>query len=160
MNNGIFLLLGTNLGDRMVNLSVARGHIEQKVGMIDNASPIYKTAPWGNTDQPEFYNQALSLGTGFSPHELLENVLEIETMMGRQRREKWGARIIDIDILFYGEMVVTTPQLIIPHPGILHRRFVLQPMAEIAGELIHPELRKTISTLLNECEDHSAVDIV
>src|SRR5690349_22735984 len=144
MNNGIFLLLGTNLGDRMANLSAARDYIQQNAGTIIKQSSIYKTAAWGKTDQPDFYNQAVVLDTALSPHELLDTVLGIENVMGRKREEKWGARLIDIDILFYGEMVVTKPQLTIPHPGIPHRRFVLQPMAEIAGEFIHPELRKTV----------------
>jgi 2-amino-4-hydroxy-6-hydroxymethyldihydropteridine diphosphokinase len=160
MNNGIFLLLGTNLGDRMANLSMARDYIQQNAGTIIKQSSIYKTAAWGKTDQPDFYNQAVVLDTALSPHELLDTVLGIENIMGRKREEKWGARLIDIDILFYGEMVVTTPQLAIPHPGIPNRRFVLHPMAEIAGEFIHPELRKTVGTLLKECSDHSAVEII
>jgi 2-amino-4-hydroxy-6-hydroxymethyldihydropteridine diphosphokinase len=160
MGNGVFLLLGTNLGDRMANLSIAWDYLQQSAGAMVKQSSVYKTAAWGKTDQPDFYNQAVMLDTALSPHELLDTALRIENIMGRKREEKWASRIIDIDILFYGEMVVTTPQLAIPHPGIAHRRFVLQPMAEIAGEFIHPELRKTIATLLKECSDHSAVELI
>lgn len=160
MNNGIFLLLGTNLGDRLENLSLARDHLARAAGPVAKASAVYQTAPWGNTDQPEFYNQVLKVDTTSTPRELLTIALAIEQQMGRIREVKWGARIIDIDILFYNNQVVNEPDLVLPHPGIPLRRFTLVPLAEIAGDFVHPILNKTCKHLLRICADSSKVDIV
>jgi 2-amino-4-hydroxy-6-hydroxymethyldihydropteridine diphosphokinase len=158
MNSGIFLLLGTNLGDKRANLAIAREHLQQQAGTIAATSAIFRTAAWGKTDQPEFYNQAIELNTTLGPRTLLSTVLAIEQQMGRVRVEKWGERIIDLDIIFYNHVVVNEPDLIIPHPGIPVRRFVLAPLAEIAPTFRHPLLDRTIRELLASCDDAITVE--
>jgi len=153
MKKSIFLLLGTNLGNRDVNLSMARGHIGNKIGTILESSNIYETAAWGKEDQPDFLNQVVRLNTHLDPHTLMETLLWIETTLGRQRKVKWGERIIDLDILFYEDTVVNDEQLTIPHEGIPFRRFTLLPLNEIASTLVHPVLKKTVSQMLEECPD-------
>ena len=160
MNYGIFLLLGSNQGERSRNLGEAAGRIEKAAGKILARSALYKTAAWGLEDQPDFYNQVLELGSVFPPEVLLRKLQAIELEMGRVRIEKWGPRIIDIDILFYGDEVIDTPVLRLPHPGIPLRRFTLDPLAEIAPELRHPVLGKTMRELLEECEDPLRVQMV
>ena len=152
MSNGIFLLLGTNVGNRASNLDNARKAIAD-LGKIISLSSTYQTEAWGKTDQPAFYNQAVEISTSFNPSELLEKILSIELELGRKREEKWGPRVIDIDILFYGEIIVRHKDLTIPHPGIPLRRFVLVPLCDIVPKMIHPELRKSIAVLLEECTD-------
>jgi 2-amino-4-hydroxy-6-hydroxymethyldihydropteridine diphosphokinase len=153
MNNGIFLLLGTNQGDKTKNLKQAIAAIGRLPAVIINESSIYRTAAWGKTDQHEFYNQVIEIGTVLTPQQLLKNILEIETDMGRVRNEKWGPRIIDIDILFYQDAAVNDDNLTIPHPGITGRRFTLIPLVEIAPEFTHPVLKKSMEVLLFECTD-------
>ncbi len=152
-----FLLLGTNLGDRKKNLIVARQAIESFVGWISKESSLYETAAWGRTNQPEFYNQAIEVLTTLSPEDVLQKVLFIEQTMGRRRQEKWGERIIDIDILLYGNEIIATPDLTVPHPEMANRKFALKPLAEIAGDTMHPLLKIKIQELLEECRDPLAV---
>ena len=152
-----FLLLGTNLGDRKKNLIVARQAIESFVGGISKESSLYETAAWGRTDQPEFYNQAIEVLTTLSPEDVLQKVLFIEQTMGRRRLEKWGERIIDIDILLYGNEIIATPDLTVPHPEMANRKFALKPLAEIAGDTVHPLLKIKIQELLEQCRDPLAV---
>ncbi len=156
-----YLLLGGNLGNKEENLKRAVDLLEQKAGPTTKRSSIYRTAAWGNAAQPEFYNQAIALQTELSPEELLKTVLETEELLGRKRTgDKWQERIIDIDILFYNDEVLDSPKLKIPHPFIQERKFVLVPMKEIASELIHPLLRKTITELLDECKDTLGVGLI
>lgn len=154
----VFLLLGSNQGDRKSALHTARETLAEDAGEIQRESSIYRTGAWGNTDQPDFFNQAIEIATPLPPDDLLKVCLETETMMGRRRLEKWGQRIIDIDILFYGDIVLHHESLQIPHPHIPFRRFTLVPLAEIAPEFVHPSLDKTVQQLLNECHDMLAVE--
>jgi 2-amino-4-hydroxy-6-hydroxymethyldihydropteridine diphosphokinase len=153
MNNGIFLLLGTNLGDRNQNLATVRTLIEAKAGKIIKTSAIYLTAAWGKTDQPDFYNQVVEIESILSPDELLSTTLGIEEVMGRVRTEAWGARTMDIDILLYGNVIVDRANLTIPHPRMNNRKFTLIPLAEIAPDILHPVEQKSIRELLATCTD-------
>lgn len=159
MKHIVFLLLGTNLGDRKKNLTVARNAIELAVGPITRASAVYETAAWGKTDQGEFLNQAVEIETILSPEKVLEEILNIERDMGRKRDVKWGERIMDIDILLYENKIIDGPQLRIPHPELPNRRFALVPLAEIAGDVIHPINKKSIQALLASCPDTLPVKI-
>jgi len=148
-----YLLLGSNLGDSRKYLSDAIFEIESKIGTINSRSSLYQTASWGKHDQPDFINQVIELSTSLNPTDLLKGVLEIENVFGRQRLEKWGSRIIDIDILLFEDLIVKSPDLIIPHPYLSVRRFSLMPLSEIAPDLIHPILKKSITELLLELTD-------
>lgn len=152
--NTVYLLLGGNKGDKLNNLKAAMHLLETKVGQIKKRSDIFITAAWGNTDQPDFVNQAICIETALSANELLQHTLSIEEALGRIRGEKkWEERTIDIDILFYNDDIIDTFHLKIPHPYIQERKFVLVPMEQIAPGLTHPQLKKDIKTLLLECSD-------
>jgi 2-amino-4-hydroxy-6-hydroxymethyldihydropteridine diphosphokinase len=153
MERGIFLLLGSNEGDRTLNLSRARQFLSESAGKIIATSSIYKTEAWGKHDQPEFYNQVIEISTDYSPFELLKTVLAVEQKIGRVRVEKWGSRIIDIDVLLMGNHIVESEVLQLPHPEIPNRKFTLVPLEEIAPDFIHPILGKRIKTLREECSD-------
>jgi 2-amino-4-hydroxy-6-hydroxymethyldihydropteridine diphosphokinase len=152
-----YLLIGGNQGDRPALLAEARGHIKAAGGDIRLASALYETAAWGKTDQPDFLNQALEVAASRDAPAWLLTLLNIEQQMGRRREEKYGPRIIDIDILFFNNSIIREPGLIIPHPEVQNRRFALTPLEEIAPFLIHPVLQKTIRQLLAECSDPLAV---
>lgn len=149
----IFLLLGTNLGDRLLNLDRAITCLRDQAGEVLKLSSIYETAAWGKIEQADYLNQTLELSTSIGPHDLLPVVADIEVRMGRVRKKVWGPRIIDIDILFYGDQVIHEDKLIIPHPHIQDRRFALTPLAEIAPDFVHPVLEKNIRELLDTCPD-------
>jgi 2-amino-4-hydroxy-6-hydroxymethyldihydropteridine diphosphokinase len=151
--NKSYLLIGGNEGDRIGHLAEARLNIELYCGPVTEQSSIYETAAWGKTDQADFLNQALLLLTSLTAPALMTTLLEIERKMGRSRGEKWGSRVIDIDILFFNTDIVNLPQLVIPHPEIWRRRFALAPMVEIAAQYVHPVLHKNIHQLLEECPD-------
>lgn len=153
-----YLLTGSNMGNSAEHLHAARQNIRHKLGIVTNASSMYKTAPWGNTNQQDFLNQVLELQTEVTPENVLETILQIEQEMGRTRLYKWEPRIIDIDILFASDVVMQTPELAIPHPLLHERRFTLVPLCEIAPEFIHPVLHKTIRQLLDVCNDDSLVE--
>lgn len=155
---GIFLLLGSNLGNPKDNLIEAHALIQQRIGTVVKASSIYKTEPWGAEDQSWFLNQALEIETELPPLDLLERIHQLEAQMGRVRSQKWQERKIDIDILYYRDRVVEEEALKIPHPQILFRRFTLVPLAEIAPEKLHPVELKTQSLLLHECLDPLGVE--
>jgi 2-amino-4-hydroxy-6-hydroxymethyldihydropteridine diphosphokinase len=152
----VFLLLGSNLGNREENLATALQYVAES-SLIVSTSGIYKTAAWGKTDQPDFFNRAIELRTPLEADILLSNLLSIEEQMGRKRLEKWGQRLIDIDILLYGEELIEMQDLVVPHPQLHNRRFALTPLAEIAGKTIHPRFHKTIDALLLECADNLPV---
>lgn len=151
--NKAYLLTGGNIGDRKLHLQQALEHIEQHVGRVTAASGIYETAAWGKTDQAPFFNQALEVNTPLTAEEVLNAVLSIEAAMGRLRHEKFGPRMIDIDILLYNSAIIHEPDLVVPHPELHNRRFALTPLAEIAKDVIHPVYNKTIAILLQQCQD-------
>ena len=155
--NKAFLLTGGNLGDRQQNLSTARTCITEQCGKIITASSIYETAAWGNSDQPAFLNQALEISTLFNARQLIRRLLKIEKQMGRVRKEKYGPRLIDIDMLLFNNEIHNYHFLKLPHPEMHKRRFALLPLAEIAPDEIHPVINKTITELLNDCKDELEV---
>lgn len=156
----VFLLMGSNLGDRLSHLLDARQHISRQAGKIVTVSSVYRTDAWGNHAQPDFYNQVIEIEPLAEPHLTLLTLLEIEKKMGRVRVEKYGSRIIDLDILIWKDVIIHQPDLVIPHPQIQYRRFTLEPLAEIAPAFIHPVLKKTSLQLLEECPDELTVNRV
>lgn len=149
MANLAYLSLGSNLGDRESHLREAIRRL-QSLGRVNAVSSLYETQPVEFTDQPWFLNCAVALETSSTAIRLMQQLLEIEKAMGRQRVQKKGPRIIDIDILLFGDEVVNTPDLTIPHPAMQYRRFVLEPLAEIAPEVRHPRMQKSVRNLLQE----------
>lgn len=152
-----YLLLGSNMLEKEHNINTARQFINDEAGKIQKVSALYETAAWGKEDQPAFLNQAIEIETSLSPKELLNTLLLIEKKLGRIRQEKYGPRIIDIDILLYENNIINEPYLTIPHPELQNRRFALAPLADIADETIHPVFQKNIKNLLTECPDELEV---
>lgn len=149
----LYLLLGSNIGDSSLKLENAIVFIEKKIGTVKKKSSLYATAAWGNVQQNDFINQVILVQTTLTASEVLTQIFGIEQKMGRVRTYKNAAREIDIDILFFDEAIIETNTLTIPHKEIQNRKFVLQPMNEIAPTLLHPVLKKDITTLLNICTD-------
>ncbi|WP_369804130.1 2-amino-4-hydroxy-6-hydroxymethyldihydropteridine diphosphokinase [Siphonobacter sp. SORGH_AS_0500] len=150
--------MGANLGDRQETFRRAIELLSERVGTVTLQSSLWETAAWGLTDQPNFLNQVLLLSTALQPLEVLAQTQAIEIEMGRVRKEKWGARLLDIDLLYYGSEILDLPQLKVPHPYIPERRFTLAPLAEIAPDFMHPSLNLTQQELLNQCVDNSVVN--
>ena len=151
--NKAYLLIGGNMGNRVEQLQMAVDQIGQRIGQVAQVSALYETAAWGKTDQASFLNQALLVNTDLEPLPLLKELLAIELEMGRERLEKNGPRTIDIDIIFYNDAIIHEPGLLVPHPAMAQRRFVLAPLAEIAPNLRHPQLKQTMRDLLEACTD-------
>lgn len=148
MENRVYLSLGSNIGDREQQLHNAISQLGS-LGRVTATSSIYETQPVDFTEQPWFLNCVIALETSKSPADLMAEILKIEKEMGRRRTREKGPRPIDIDILLFGDMVLNTPELIIPHPAMANRRFVLEPLAEIAPQALHPVLNATIRELLD-----------
>jgi len=154
----VYLLTGSNLENSYNQLARAESLIHENLGKVTKKSSVYSTAPWGNLNQPNFLNQVIEIQTSFSPYTLMSEILKIEESLGRVRNEKWGPRIIDIDILFYDNEVISG-NLTIPHPLMAQRKFVLIPLNELASSFVHPVHQKTISQLLIECQDNGNVEL-
>lgn len=151
--NKAYLLIGGNLGNRTAYLRQAAEQIQEKCGRISLFSSVYETAAWGMENQPSFYNQALLLETPLAAAPLMEALLAIELLLGRERTIAMGPRTIDIDVLLYNSEVINTPLITVPHPRLPLRRFALLPLAEIAANAVHPILHQTIRGLLESCAD-------
>jgi 2-amino-4-hydroxy-6-hydroxymethyldihydropteridine diphosphokinase len=149
----VYLLLGSNQGDREAQLRASIHALKQHAGNVTLQSHVYETEAWGLEGLPPHYNQALLLQTELAPSALLLVIQDIESMMGRVREERWGIRPIDIDIIYVNDLVLDLPDLKVPHPLLQERRFVLDPLAEIAPDFTHPVLYKTNKTLLTDCKD-------
>ncbi|MCC6600877.1 MAG: 2-amino-4-hydroxy-6-hydroxymethyldihydropteridine diphosphokinase [Crocinitomicaceae bacterium] len=150
--------MGANLGEREANIEEASLFITFNMGDITGKSSIYESSAWGMENSPEFLNQVLKISTKLSPKELISEIAELEVFFGRERSpSKYLDREMDVDILFYDDEIIDGEKIQVPHPRLHLRRFVLEPMAELAPEMIHPVIKKTMQQLLNECEDKNEV---
>ena len=155
----VYLLLGSNLGDKGNYLQNAAKMIERKIGPVISVSSVYITEPWGFSHTEDFYNQVLHILTNYSALAVLTSCLDIEELLGRKRNTKnYESRTIDIDLLLYGNEIINQSDLIVPHPQMHLRRFTLEPLCEIAPDLIHPLLKESITQLLAKCPDKSRVE--
>lgn len=152
--NTAYILLGSNEGDRLQHLTNALNFIQQEAGNIVKTSAVYTTLAWGYTEQPDFLNQVICIDTSLSAQQLLQTLLSVEKKLGRIRSStKWMQRIIDLDVLFYNDTIIDSPELKVPHPHLQDRKFVLIPLQEIAPTYVHPLFKKNITTLTAECKD-------
>lgn len=156
----IFLHLGSNIGKRLAYIEKAIALIQQLIGTIIATSNIYETAAWGKQNQASFLNQAIQLNSTLSPIEVLDKIHFIENLLGRTRSQKWAARTIDIDILFYNHDIINSDRLIIPHQYLQDRQFVLVPMLDIAPDWNHPVLNQSIAKLQANCKDKMKVETI
>ena len=150
-NHIVYLALGSNLGDRLANLKQAIASLPPQME-VKAKSRVYETPPWGYADQPMFLNQVIKANTYLEFEPLLKHIKRLEIALGRQPSFKNGPRLIDLDILFYDDLVMETPSLVIPHPHMHERGFVLMPLNDIAPDLVHPTIRKTVSEMLALCD--------
>ena len=157
--DGIYLLLGTNLGDKFLNLQRSKTGVEELMGPIIKQSSIYKTAAWGIENQDPFLNQVIKIQSKLSPEQILDKIIIVERSMGRVREGKWKERIIDVDLLYYYDQIIQTQQLQVPHRELQNRKFTLAPLVEIAASEIHPVFQKTQKELYELCEDKLEVEL-
>ena len=160
IKHDLFLMLGSNLGERMGNIKLAEKMINDQIGEVRKCSDIYETEPWGCIDQPLFLNKLLLVETYFDAQKVLELALCIEKALGRNRllSNKWKERSIDIDIIYFDEQIIQTPQLVVPHPRLHQRNFVLIPLADMVPEFVHPVLKKNTLKMISECKDLQKVN--
>jgi 2-amino-4-hydroxy-6-hydroxymethyldihydropteridine diphosphokinase len=152
-----YILLGSNRGRRRDYLNKAKRMVAANSGIILKESSIYETAAWGKTDQKAFLNQVIVITTDLAAEKLMQSLLDIEQQLGRIRTEKFGPRTIDLDILFFDELVMKSKLVTLPHPAIQDRRFVLVPLAELSPKKMHPVYKQTVTSLLKKCTDTLAV---
>lgn len=155
----VTLLLGGNLGNRLAYLKFAKFFIQRDIGNVLLESEIYETAAWGDKTNKCFLNQVIEVESSLSPQEILNELLRIELKAGRKRFEKWGARTLDLDILFIESLIINEENLIVPHPEIQNRKFTLVPLMEIKPNFIHPVLKEKVSKLLDICPDNLSLTI-
>lgn len=157
----VILLCGGNKGNRAYYMDSAREMIEQTIGDVLQSSAIYESAPWGFQAEQKFYNQVVVVITRLAPSAILKKIWEIEKKLGRIRvGNQYSSRTIDIDILFYEQEIIDTPDLVVPHPQLHQRRFTLTPLAEILPHWVHPKFNQSIDVLLNQCTDSSSVEAI
>jgi 2-amino-4-hydroxy-6-hydroxymethyldihydropteridine diphosphokinase len=149
-----YIALGANLGDRDAALRAAIARLGA-LGVVEAVSPFFDTAPVGYTEQPRFLNAVARLRTDLPPRDLLRGLLAIEASLGRVRTIRWGPRAIDLDLLLYDDVIIDAPELVVPHPRLHERRFVLEPLATLAPDLTHPLLKRTVSALLASVTDQA-----
>ena len=155
--NKVFLLLGSNLGDRFLFLSQAKEAIAKEIGEIKLLSSLYESKAWGVEEQGDFLNQVIVCNSLLSAHEVLDCCLSIEKKLGRKRKLRWGERTIDIDVLYYNDDCIDSERLKVPHPAIQDRRFTLIPLVELDANFVHPVWQKTHKALLENCSDNLEV---
>ena len=146
--NEAFIGIGSNLGEKVQNCNDALAYISD-FSKVTSMSSLYESEPAGYTEQPKFVNAVVKIETGLSPHDLLNSLKLIEKRMGRERTFRWGPRIIDLDILFYDDLIIESENLVIPHEELQKRRFVLEPILEIDSDLIHPKYKISVKEILN-----------
>lgn len=153
----VYLLLGSNLGDRIGLLKEARLQLLHSIGSIIRSSSVYETQSWGIANQPDYLNQVLEMQTNLLPEVILKKTQSIEENLHRERTKKWDSRTIDIDILLFGKTIINLPELKIPHPELQNRLFTLIPLEELIPDFIHPVLNKTTKELRQEVNDNLLV---
>jgi len=151
MHHAVYVALGTNLGDRLANLRRAIKSMPPEIIVLAE-SHVYETPPWGYEDQPAFLNMVIKAETGLEPEPLLKFLKQLEVELGREQNFRWGPRLIDLDILFYDDLVLDSPPLVTPHPRLHERAFVLVPLVDVAPDLVHPVFQKRVSDLLAELD--------
>lgn len=159
MDHIVYLALGSNLDDRLANLKQAIATLPPQME-VKAKSYVYETPPWGHEDQPKFLNQVVMVKTYLEPEPLLKHLKRLETTLGRKASFQYGPRLIDIDILFYDDLVLDSPSLVIPHPRLHERGFVLLPLMDIAPDLIHPVIKKSVRELIAFCNVSDITRIV
>ena len=156
----VFIQLGSNLGNRQNAIFLSQQFVLQQIGYIVNESAIYETEPWMMDSEKWFLNQVIEVETNLEPHSLLLKLKDFEQTQGRKTETgKYQPRVIDMDILFYGNQIINSSDLVVPHPFLHERKFVLIPMNEINPDFIHPIFNKSINELLTECNDSYQVSL-